>query len=97
MEIKNPTPVAVVAGATTMSLGHQTNLMETHTAEWFLHRGPTAKGPNPQMGATTVRQDTVVLTGLGAQEGQMIQVDLEEIEVPEAPAIRLVRVPGLKH
>ena len=93
----DPTPVAVVAGATMMHLGHQTNFKKTHTAQWFLHRGPTTKGPNPQVGATTVRQDTVVLTGLGAQEGQMIQVDLGDLEVPEAPAIRLVQVPGLKH
>ena len=94
MEIKNPTPVAVVAGATMMPLGHQTNFMETHTAQWFLHRGPTAKGP--QAGTTTVRQDTVVLTGLGAQEGQMVQVDLGDQEVQEVLETRLVQVPELK-
>ena len=96
MAIKNLTPVAVAAEATTMTLGHQTNLMETHTAELFLHRGPTAKSPNARMGATTVRQDMVVLTGLGAQEGQMIQVDLGDQEVQEVLETRLVQVPELK-
>jgi len=96
MAIKNLTPVAVAAEATTMTLGHQTNLMETRTAQLSLHRGPTAKGPNARMGATMVRQGMKVLTDLGAQEGQMVQVDLGDQEVQEVQEIRLVQVQELK-
>ena len=92
MAIKNLTPVAVAAEATTMTLGHQTNLMETH-----LHRGPTAKSPNARKGTTMVRQNMVVLTGLGAQDGQMVQADLGDQEVQEVQEIRTVQVLELKH
>jgi len=97
MAIKNLTPMAVAAEATTMTLGHQTNLMETHTAELFLHRGPTAKSPNARKGATMVRQGMKVLTDLGAQEGQMVQVDLGDREVQEVQEIPVVQVRELKH
>ena len=97
MVIKALTPVAVAAGATMMTLGHQTNLVETRTAYLFLHRGPTTKGPNARMGPTMVRQGMKVLTGLGAQEGQMVQVDLGDQEVQEVQEIPLVQVQELKH
>jgi len=82
MVIKALTPVAVAAAATAMTLGHQTNLMETRIAYLFLHRGPATKGQNARVEVLT---------------GQMVQVDLGDREVQEAPEIPVVQVRELKH
>ena len=92
MAIKNLIPVAAAAEATMMTLGHQHNPMEYH-----LHRGPTATSPNARKGMTMGRQNMVVLTGLGAQDGQMVQADLGDQEVQEVQEIRTVQVLELKH
>ena len=92
MTIKNPIPVAAAAEVTTMTLGHQHDSME-----YQLHRGPTMTSRNARKGMTMGRQNMVVLTDLGARDGQTDQADLGDREVQEVQGIRKVQVLELKH
>jgi len=82
MVIKALTRVAVAAAATAMTLGHQTNVMETHIASLFLHRGPATKGQYARVEVLT---------------GQTAQADLGNREVQEAQEIPMVQVRESKH